>query len=271
MAFVSCVRPTVALRAKAVVGAKAKASSGAPRRVVAQARGAAWAPGNQAPVHLDGTLPGDFGFDPLNLGEDPKTLAWYSQAELIHARFAMLALAHCVAPSLAGKIGISYPGAGVEWYEAGTYDGYFTSTNTLLTVQFLMMGWAEVRRYLDLKVPGSQASDPIFTDNTLPEDGAVGYPGGIFDPFNYAEGGLAELQLKEIKNGRLAMMAMVGVYAQYAATGVSPLDNLSAHLADPWNVNIITTLSDAFVWDYSDLKQSWVGPVISSGVGYPAL
>lgn len=29
-----------------------------------------WAPGFTLPAHLDGTLRGDFGFDPLNLGAD---------------------------------------------------------------------------------------------------------------------------------------------------------------------------------------------------------
>jgi hypothetical protein len=34
-------------------------------------------------------LVGDYGFDPLGLGQDPAALRWYVQAELIHARFAM--------------------------------------------------------------------------------------------------------------------------------------------------------------------------------------
>lgn len=42
------------------------------------------AQGTEAPSHLDGTLAGDFGFDPLGLGEEPKKLAWYQQAELVH-------------------------------------------------------------------------------------------------------------------------------------------------------------------------------------------
>ena len=33
--------------------------------------------GNQFPPHLDGTLPGDAGFDPLSLGSDPAFLKWY--------------------------------------------------------------------------------------------------------------------------------------------------------------------------------------------------
>jgi hypothetical protein len=38
-------------------------------------------------------LAGDFGFDPLGLGSDPRDLRWYVQAELVHARFAMAGVA----------------------------------------------------------------------------------------------------------------------------------------------------------------------------------
>lgn len=38
-------------------------------------------------------LAGDFGFDPLELGQDPEALRWYVQAELVHARFAMAGVA----------------------------------------------------------------------------------------------------------------------------------------------------------------------------------
>ncbi|KAF2589176.1 hypothetical protein F2Q70_00041649 [Brassica cretica] len=43
------------------------------------------------PEWLDGSLPGDFGFDPLGLGKDPAFLKWYREAELIHGRWAMAA------------------------------------------------------------------------------------------------------------------------------------------------------------------------------------
>lgn len=35
-----------------------------------------WFPGNPAPAHLTGKLAGDYGFDPLRLGEEPETLKW---------------------------------------------------------------------------------------------------------------------------------------------------------------------------------------------------
>lgn len=35
-----------------------------------------WFPGNPAPKHLTGKLAGDYGFDPLNLGDDEQNLKW---------------------------------------------------------------------------------------------------------------------------------------------------------------------------------------------------
>lgn len=45
-----------------------------------------WNPGNPAPEWLDGSMPGDYGFDPLGLGSDPEVLTYFQQAELVHAR-----------------------------------------------------------------------------------------------------------------------------------------------------------------------------------------
>jgi len=41
----------------------------------------------------DNTLAGDFGFDPFQLAESPERLAYYREAEVKHARLAMLAAA----------------------------------------------------------------------------------------------------------------------------------------------------------------------------------
>lgn len=214
------------------------------------ARNAAWAPGSDAPGHLDGSLAGDFGFDPLGLGTDPETLSYYRQAEIVHCRFAMLGVAGILVPDIAAKAGISWAGAGVPWYEAGDFS-YFAPTGAIFVTQILMMGFAETRRWMDIKNPGSVNKDPVFSTNSLP-DGSVGYPGGIFDPFGWGKNDLASLQLKEVKNGRLAMMAMLGFYAQHQVCDGTPVDQWLTHIADPWNTSVLSNMSDYFVWNWGN-------------------
>lgn len=43
------------------------------------------------PLHLDGSMAGDRGFDPFNLASNPDTLLMYRNSELKHARLAMMA------------------------------------------------------------------------------------------------------------------------------------------------------------------------------------
>ncbi len=69
----------------------------------------------------------------------------YVQAELVHSRFAMLAVAGILFPELAASIGIKWPGAGVAWYDAGKFE-YFAPANALFGVQMLLFAWAELRR-----------------------------------------------------------------------------------------------------------------------------
>jgi light-harvesting complex I chlorophyll a/b binding protein 2 len=202
-----------------------------------------WFPGSTAPEWLDGSLPGDFGFDPLGLGSDPETLKWFVQAELVHCRWAMLGAAGIFIPELLTKMGIlNTP----SWTVAGDAD-YFADKTTLFVIELILFAWAEGRRWADIVNPGCVNVDPVFPNNKLTGED-VGYPGGLwFDPLGWGKAGnaekLKELRTKEIKNGRLAMLAFLGAVVQANYTHTGPIDNLYAHLADPGH-NTIFALSN---------------------------
>ncbi len=113
--------------------------------------------------------------------------------------------------------------------------------DTLIITQLIMFHWVETKRIYDFKNPGSQGDGSFFGITTDFKGKEVGYPGGrYFDPLGMAEGPkYEEYKQKEIKNGRLAMMAFLGFAAQHAATGKGPIENLvdvsgSSPFSHPW-------------------------------------
>lgn len=198
-----------------------------------------WCPGVPSPSYLDGSLPGDNGFDPLGLGADPENLKWYVQAELQNGRWAMLGVAGCIVPEALTSLGVYNAPV---WYDAGDAK-YFAPASTLFIIEFLLFHYVEVRRWQDIKYPGSTSEDPIFKGNKLPP-GEVGYPGGIFNPLNFPVN--TEYKEKELANGRLAMVAFFGFVVQSRITGAGPWANLTAHLSDPWHNTVVQSLDRFF-------------------------
>lgn len=180
----------------------------------------------------------------MGAAAEPDRLKWFVQAELVHCRWAMLGAAGIFVPELLTKIGILNTPA---WNKAGDAT-YFADQGTLFIVELLLMGWAESRRWADIARPGSVNTDPVFPNNKLTGTD-VGYPGGLwFDPLGWGSGDgakLKELRTKEVKNGRLAMMAVLGAFVQANVTGTGPIDNLFAHIADPYHTTILQSVS---VW-----------------------
>merc|ERR1719198_1712806 len=205
-----------------------------------RARQATWFPGSQSPSHLNGSFAGDFGFDPLGLGKDPLAMKWYRQAELQHARWSMLAVAGILVQNIV-RPDVNFMDAGKICAESS-----YIPFGTLFVIQIILMGWVEGRRWQDMRRPGatSEPSGNFFgLESVLSGKGDVGYPGGLFDPAGLSKGTLEqlnELKVKEIKNGRLAMLAYVGFSCVYVSTGKGPLESLQFHLADPWSHNVLS-------------------------------
>eukprot|EP00667_Euglena_gracilis_P009537 EG_transcript_9691 len=174
-----------------------------------------WIPGVKAPEHLNNTLVGDRGFDPLNLGKDPNALERFRVSEVFHGRLAMLAFAGALVPELL---------RGVAWYDAVHTPDPITLT-TFLLVLAGATGPIELWRY-DGRFPAWEEGEELE-----PKVADIAYPGA--DPFEWSS---EEAKLKELKNGRLAMIAVLGFYFQHVKTGASPIENLVAFINDGANI-----------------------------------
>jgi len=207
--------------------------------------------------YLNGTLPGDYGYDPLGIGKSTTEVERLREYELIHGRWAMLGAAGMVIPEALAANGADIKGA--AWYETGAA----MLDNQLLN--YFAVPFAVVKNPLPLLFVVGIEVGLMYLVETYRQTGSgpagyaprLGfysaaeftgldklYPGGPLDPFGLSQDPevFQELKIKEIKNGRLAMMATLGFAFQAVVTGEGPYANWSKHIADPFGYNLFTVL-----------------------------
>ena len=161
------------------------------------------------PKLLDGKLAGDVGFDPFGFGGgDMASLTNMREAELKHSRLAMLAavgwpLAELWDKSIAGALGLQ---------PALTASGASPS--------LLNGGLDKIEPDYWVIVASIAGLAELSNSETKEEKGKAYVPGDCgFDPLNLMpedKDGIMAMQTKEIKHGRIAMMAILGYAVQEA-------------------------------------------------------
>jgi len=216
-----------------------------------------WLPNTQRPAWLDGSLPGDRGFDPLGLSKPAEYL-----------QFDVDQLDQNAAVNKAGKVVGKYQGAidqvdganqlspysdifGLKRFrECELIHGRWAMLATLgAIVAELSTGvpWDQAgkveldgARYLDFNLPFTLPQLTLFEvllmggaeiyRNTETDLEKRLYPGGAFDPLGLSSKSpdqTQRLREAEIKHGRLAMVAAFGCAVQAFTTGEGLIDNLS--------------------------------------------
>jgi len=190
-------------------------------------------PFDKRPPNLDGSLAGDVGFDPVGFSNKPprpwliggsgRSLKWYREAELVHGRVAMIAVLGWIFPNI-----YHLPGnenVGVDAFANLNPLGALSTVPSeglwqiAATVTFI-----ELYR-INRVVRGDKEAGDL----------GLGQGEGRWNPFgfNYSEEEYAEKQLQEVKNGRLAMVAIIGLLLQASVTGKGIVQQLGGSFDVP--------------------------------------
>jgi len=161
------------------------------------------------PASLDGTLVGDQGFDPFGFSSWVN-MKFVQEAEIKHGRLAMLAFAGIMVEAA----GISFPGATSV---LGTSKDIFEIHNK--AVASGSMGQILLWVGLIEMCVGVPAMNEMLSGESTRQPGDF-----AFDPLGLGKGDkLARKKLVEVKNGRLAMLAVSGIVHHQFITGKGPL------------------------------------------------
>jgi len=174
---------------------------------------------NRPPL-LDGSMAGDVGFDPLglsNIDDVGIDLYWLREAEMKHARVAMLAITGMVWVELFG------PAPGCEMA---------TAPNQMDAFWQLWGAHPQYIAFAIIMIMLIETFSGIAT--TSGRESGMRAPGDFgLDPLGYSKGdGFERLKETEVANGRLAMIAAAGALVQGCTTDEGAVGNLMTALND---------------------------------------
>ncbi|CAK0820443.1 unnamed protein product, partial [Prorocentrum cordatum] len=154
---------------------------------------------------------GDYNFDPLGISERcPQYLPWFREAELKHGRVAMLAWVGLVVPEI-----VRIPGP-ADCYTASVVDAH----GKCVLTESVELGGPLFQVFLLCGIIEMTTTYPkaCKTGNELTLENAGDYQLGL-NFFPKGELKQKEMKLKELKNGRLAMIAFGGAITQAVLSG----------------------------------------------------
>jgi len=156
------------------------------------------------PPTLKGWVGGEKGFDPMAI-TDLIPVYWCREAELKHARVAMLATIGWIATDL----GLRFPG---EKFQVSTLQAHdIMVENGTFRVALGLIGVIELY--------GAFLINEGFLENNPARDAGDFFVGKNFLPKDEAKAD--EMRLKELENGRLAMIAFGGIATQAQVFGAT--------------------------------------------------
>jgi len=201
-ALLSCVATATAFQSSSFSGSQVAAVTSA-KGGMSMAFEQKWFPNKQlvkTPEKLDGTMIGDAGFDPMGITEQLTDLNYVRAAELKHGRVAMIAVIGFVVQQY-----VQLPGRAFS-------DPFEAVAKLPLSVHAqIFAAIAVVELLTELK-----------TINGEGEPGDYGF--GSKNLEGKSEDYVNSMKLKEIKNGRLAMIAIIGLFVQKLSNGKLPFE-----------------------------------------------
>jgi len=183
---------------------------------VQQGAGVKAIPFADPPASLPSDMVGYVGFDPLGFST-LFDINFLREAELKHCRVAMLAAAGSIAQDL-----YHFPGVDSVIGDAkmtGAHDKFIALNQAGNNQAGAMIQMAFWIGFLEI------VTFPAIYETM---NGGSRKPGDfMFDPLGMGKKDLGRMQLAELKNGRLAMMATGGMVHHYLVTGKGPMQFLS--------------------------------------------